>query len=223
MTKEQEGGPEEPFRQVGQDKATAEAEKPERTWETEAQANFKFLKELGYEVDEKEVRTKIKEKYDSMTKEEKKEFIWFFYVPNGVKLSEISKKMKGRYLLSSTFSSEEMDQFKMQESLEEAYVVATRYQQEPDEDSLGEKAQSAEKWEQTGKRYMNPLIGMLADMRWYQENGSHLNEKNDTMSPSVRSVDGYVPFLRSYSYGSVLLDGHPSGHPVKIIGIREIV
>jgi hypothetical protein len=190
---------------------------PEITKESEIKATVEFWHSLGVEVDEADVREKIEalpevEGYDR-----------FVYVPKGIKISEVWEKMSERYPNYSYI--EGIDEITSpRDNQESAYAIATKFQEKPDEDSLGDKAKSPEEWEKTDDTFMSPMEYMIAEMRYHAETGQHLDGSTATWCPGSRTAGGNVPFLRFDSDdGKVVLNGSDPGDRDPRGGVRRVV
>ena len=167
----------------------------ERTRESEIKANVEFWKGLGVEVDEADVRAKIEEL------PEVEGFDWYIYVPKDAEISDLERKSESMIRVSKNDDDlGNFDQIKQPRSdLEASYAVAARYQQEPDEDTLGDGVEPATEWEKKDDSFMSPTEYMVAMMRWQRQEGTHLDEANQTIFPGSRTqkgkvlVMGYVP------------------------------
>lgn len=164
-----------------------EQEKPERTRETEIKANVEFWQSKGVAISEEEIRQAIE------ALPEVEGFSWYLVIPKGLKNSEIWRMIENE-MRTSTYVI--VDNINMPRITEETYSVAARYSQEPDEDSLGEHAQSACDHEKTQDQFMTPAERMVAELRWFEENDTHLDEDgNITLCPNSRDTNGTVPHL----------------------------
>lgn len=105
-----------------------------------------------------------------------------------------------------------------------AFVAFARFSQEPDEDSLGEKAQTALDWEKTGRQFMSPKQAMVAREAYRRLTGKQMDEKNQTMCPGSRSGFGSVPrlYFSPGDRGVYLNDCNP-GDRVSFLGVRRVV
>jgi len=194
-----------------------EQEKPQRTRESEIHSNVEFWQNLGVEVDESEIRATIE------ALPEKEGFDWYLAIPKGTKMSEVWQKMAESYPNRKP-KDIILDDIQMPRSAEETYALATHYSQGPDNDSVRENAKPAEDWEASGKTYMSPLERAVADMRWYAENGTHLDDHYRTMCPGSRMADGDVPSLvYSPNADTVGLHGVFSDEISAALGVREVI
>jgi|GEM_PF-3961134 len=193
-----------------------EREKPERTRETEIQANVELWQSLGIEVDEADVRAQI----EALPKREG--FDWFHYIPEGIKNSQLIKLMEDRFPVWVWEGVGDPDKIKMPRTTKESYAVACRLQQEPDKDSLGENAKSALDWEKTEDQFMSPLERMVAELRWQKEQGSHLDEKYWTWCPGSRAAGDRVPYLSFVDDEVCLSADHPEVRD-PFLGVRRVV
>jgi hypothetical protein len=160
-----------------------------RTFDSEVKANVEFWKGTKWELSESEVRSKMEEIRE---KAEEKGMDWYFVMPKGIKVPEIFQMMKERYHYLND-SNINLHTISMPEISDETYAVATKFQQEPDKDSLGELAKSPSDWEKIPDQFMNIPTQLVADMRYFQETSRHLNEENTTISPRSREWSGSVP------------------------------
>lgn len=196
-----------------------EAKEPQRTPETEAQAIVEFYQGIGIEVDPADVRAKIEAKRADAEKEGLEAFT---YLPKDIKISKLLKIAKADYPVWVWEGIGDPDTIKMPRTTQESYAVAHHYTQEPDEDSLGDKARSGLDWEKTDNSYMGPLERLAFGMRWHKENGTQLDEKYVTLCPGSRAAGGRVPCL-SFSGGRVRLSSdHPGGRGPGW-GVRRVV
>lgn len=158
----------------------------ERTRESEIGANVEFWRNFGVEVDESVVRETIE------ALPEREGYDWYMFIPEGVKTSAVFEKMKESFTAENFLG--DLDKIRMPRTATEAYAVAARYSQEPDEDSLKSHSKKNEEWENSGENFMTPLERMVAELRWYQENGNHLDEQNMTVCPGTRLRHEKAPF-----------------------------
>ena len=70
---------------------------------------------------------------------------------------------------------------------------------------------------------MNPAVRLVADMRYFQETGKHLDEKNATMSPRSRNEITHVPAVSfsAVNHNVVIVD-HFFKHAYPNTGIRKV-
>jgi hypothetical protein len=193
-----------------------------RTRESEIKANLEFWNSLGIEgveIDEDD----IKEKISALPEKEGHDF--YLYLPEKVISSQLISKMREWHPVD-VWGEDNLDQMEMPRTTKESYAVAIRHQQEPDADSLGDKAKNAENWErEEGKvNFITPLEYLVAELRYHQEEGQHLDENNWTLCPGSRTADGGVPFLSFVpSGGKVYLNSYHPGHRFPSLGVRRVV
>jgi hypothetical protein len=194
-----------------------------RTKELEIKANLEFWNSLGIkgvEIAEADIREKI----DALP--EKEGYDFYLYLPKKVTISQLINKMRERYPVYA-WGEDTLDQIEMPRTTKESYVVAIRHQQEPDGDSLGDKAKNAKNWERDEKKdsFITPLEYLVAELRYHQEEGQHLDEKNWTLCPGSRTADGEVPFLYfspDSGGGVYLASSHPDNR-YPVLGVRRVV
>jgi len=196
-----------------------EQEKPkERTKESEITTNIELWQTLGEKIDLADIQREI----DALPEIEGYNF--YLYIPKGAKLDRIWEKFaktnpvkrEPLYDLSSWH-------LKMSRDTRNSYAVAAHYQQEPDDDSLGDNARSSLDWEKTDEQYMTPLEVIIAEMRWHKENGPHLNEKNITICPRSR-MSGTVPCLDcNRDNGKVAIFPISLDATTKSMGVRKVI
>lgn len=194
-----------------------EKETKERTKESEIKANIDFWKDLGIEVDEEEVRREIEAIPDV------KGYDWYTYIPMGIKLEDIWKLAKEKF---SALGGKYANLIEMPESGEKSQAFAARYQQEPEKFSLGELAKSTRKWEETNFHFMNPLVRIICEMRWFQSEGSHLDEINATIFPNTRDGENgarirYPADLNAVYFESIDLDKTYGKEGVRLVITRD--
>ena len=107
---------------------------------------------------------------------------------------------------------------------EDSYAVAAHYSQEPDDDSLGQK----KSWQDTCKTYMTATERIVAEMRWFKEHNSHLDEKNRTLCIGTMYKGGYTQHYVDFWFGPIeqkvlmtatqVLPYYPPDH-----GVREVI
>jgi len=185
---------------------------------------------LEVDVDEAQVRAAIE------AIPEKEGFDWYLFLPEKIKNSDIWKKMEERFTVGNYLG--DPDKIRMPRTTKESYAVATHYSQEPDEDSVDDKSRSFKDWEQSGETFMTPLERMVAELRWFQENGTHLDEKYMTVfngsrlkSPeaplfSFGQSDYWdrIPLMRFYSRtNEVTLNGGPPQGGHREAGVRRVI
>ncbi len=154
---------------IKEDKLWVEEEKAKRTKEAEISANCDFWKEMGVEVDEEDVRTKI----EAMPEVEG--FDWYLYIPDGNyggfglerPFRDASQPFKN---VVSYPGRGGIGDITWPRQKEKNYVVAARYQQEPDKDTLSKKDKHGY-WsghtpefyeEKEGLEFMNPVERAVA-------------------------------------------------------------
>lgn len=201
-----------------------EAKPKERTKESEIKANVEFWQGLGVEVDEEDVRCEIE------AIPEVEGFDWYHYIPKDVKNSEIWDKMAE---LFDVYKPEYLDQgainaIQMPRTTEKAYAVASRYSQEPDKESTGDinSDRNIYDWEQTDIEFMSPLERMVAEIRYFQENNSHLDQKNDTTCPGshIPILSDQTPIFYKGDDGSTCLGKYPPrGKNYPDHGVRRVI
>ncbi|MDD3774070.1 MAG: hypothetical protein PHW50_02225 [Patescibacteria group bacterium] len=175
-----------------------EPTEPKRTRESEIKANIEFWKDLGVEVDPEDVKEKIEE----LTEVEGKD--WYIYVPHKMDLPNLLIKMTDMFPSYSpkdyegliTYSTDVYGKpkpiyvfpslFSPRNASKNSYAIAATYQQEPDENSIG--AKDPFEWEKSEEDYMTLLERTIAEMRWFQENKTHLDNKFRTICPGVHKV-----------------------------------
>ena len=186
----------------------------ERTKESEIKDNVEFWKKLGIEVDEADVRREIE------AIPEVEGFDWYFYIPQGIEFDKLWDNIGCR----KNFDDDESDYefFKTPRSTDKSYGIASRYSQEPDEDSLGEKAKSAEDWEKTNDQFMNLLERLIAEMRWSWNNKGYLDEKFITICPGNRSVLGNVVTVEHEGSNLEVCCDDPSTIDARM-GVRRVI
>ena len=213
-------------------------ETTERSKESEIKANLEFWRDLGIEIDEADVREKV----ESLPEVEG--FNWYFYMPKGITASQLISEMRKIFRFPVQMSTDtpdpsldigDPDKFEMpRNASEKSYVVAARYQQEPDKESLGEEnAKSSKDWESTKETFfMTALERIVAEMRWYKETGSHLDLIGVTLTPGCRAANGEVPsftFHQDRIYPeddflkNVYITSYGSGLRNPNLGVRRIV
>ena len=205
-------------------KGNPEQEKSAEAMKEIVEKEVAFWKKLGVEVKEADVKAKIE------ALPEVEGFDHFVYVPQGIKMSEVFNKMEENgQPVYSPFSPEKMDAFKkvkpdMRDNQKDSYAIATRFQPEPDADTLGDKAKSAEEWEETGETFMQPMEYLITAMRYQTETDRHLDENTYTICPGSRASDGDVPGLGFFAdFGRVrLYDGYPDDRDSRY-GVRRVV
>lgn len=238
---------------TGEDIGAQEREiAPERTRESEIRANIEFWQKesgrLGIKLEEQEVRTAVE------ALPEKEGYDWIIVVPKGVRIPDALQAATGHRgrLITDALQAEmgyrgepgvyyeyvNSDKIEMPRRSDNTYAIAARYSQEPDRDSLGiRKAKSAEKWENTGEKFMTPLELIIAEGRWHKENKAHLNKKNTTLFPGSRTEDGKVPYSRNirrsvpmdplhgpgYYLREVILDSCDPGKRHHRMGVRRVI
>ena len=104
----------------------------ERTRESEIQANVELWRDLGIEVDESDVRAKIEEL------PEVEGFNWYFYMPKGIKTSEIWTILKEEYNAVELYkvSTVDIDATTLPRSNDQdSYAIACRYSRDSDPDT----------------------------------------------------------------------------------------
>ena len=201
----------------------------ERTKETEIRAVIEFWKNKGVYVREKEVIEAI----ESLPEVEG--INWYMVIPEDLtnqKVWGLARKIispNADYAFATTINGEGRQ---LPRRYEKTYAIGAHYSEEPDEDSLGEKAKSPKEWVKTGKTFMNLLEKTAYDLRYNFESGNNddrLDRKSYTMDPNARtpSRPGFecAPVIcfsaqrRGFGIDSAL--GPDSKAPG--IGIREIV
>jgi len=177
-----------------------DAEKTEqRTKEMEIKANVDFWKGLGIEVNEEDVRREIE------AVPEVEGFNWYLYIPKSIKPTEMIEQIRKTTPVWCTFEEAlkydgayyddpendlNIDNFNStRNSQDTEYAISARYKQYPDEDSVGEGARCADEWAQTGEDYMTMLEWFVAEMRWHQENDSHLDQRVKGSSKTITPND----------------------------------
>lgn len=169
---------------------------PERTKESEIQANIEFWQDLGVEVDPEDVREKI----EALPEVEAFDY-YVFMPPTSGSLREVSERTislisDGSFTINrNNHGGQRTEMGEGFRRTQESYAFAIRYQQEPDKDTLGENAKSAEDWEETGDAYLMPGERLIAGAQWYQREGTHLDEDFSTLCPGTRAEGGSVPYL----------------------------
>lgn len=158
-----------------------EDEKPverKRTRESEITANVEFWRDLGIKVDEADVRREI-EKIPEV-----EGFDWYIYMPEGVKATDLLSKIQ-KPGIPDYIDPEEIG------SVRKSYAIATRYQQEPDQETLGDYYDRNKtpiyyqnQTKKNGQYYMSIGERLAAELRWRGNGRSHLDEKNFTVCPN---------------------------------------
>lgn len=215
--------------------------------ESEVQRNVGFWHKLGFEVNEKDV----KEKIEALPRVEGMD--WLIYVPEDLKtratirkanLEGAIKQIPGEKKLWSMMTFWIKDKngkhdFTPRSNAESSYAIATRHQQEPDEDSLGDKARTAIEWQKSDSEFMQPNELIIANMMWQLEHGgdNYLDTSHITMCPGSMVNNG-IYGLTSEDEGTewVKYDGLRSYPRTKVhtidinpyivnpnIGVRKIV
>lgn len=163
----------------------------ERTRESEIKANIDFWndpfwKEQGIEVDADDIEKKIEE----LPKVEG--FDWYIYVPNGLKMSLLWSRLgqlmpvdddpfgwdPGRSV------DEIVGRRNLPQDKGETYAIAARYEREsgfdPERDHLDVNIQTEVSWEKIKRFYssfMSPPERVIAEMRWYSDNGNYMDDQ----------------------------------------------
>lgn len=205
----------------------------ERTKESEIKANVEFWQELGFEVDEEDVRSEIE------AIPEVKGFDWYIFSPKDVKLSEVWNKFKEKHQdyskITRQLTEESVEEINEPRFLDKNYAVAARYQQEPDWDSIDGNGKPAPEWKRSRETFMNPLERMIYGMRWYSENGTHLDQEHATLFPQEEYYDGFthhnnvraIGEKRNFGISSALLsyvkNTDPTGRPRPELGVRRVI
>lgn len=174
------------------------AEVLERTRETEIKSNIEFWRSEGIEVNEEEVREAIG------ALPEIEGFGWYLVMPKGMRNDEIWGMIKAEIPAERRRSVYEkclVNYVDAPRTPQKLYAVAARYNQEPDADSLGENAKLSLDYEKDGAQYMTPTEWMVAELRWFRENHTHLDMKNCTLCPNCRTENGTIPILTSSLVG----------------------
>lgn len=198
----------------------------ERTRESEIQRNIDMLRDLserGEGVDEADVRARIE------ALPEIEGFDWYHYVPGRMNFDKALDNTKARAAVQFF----EMDTTRQSR---ESYAFASRYQQEPDADSLGENNKSSREWLEGEGLFMEPAEVLIADAAWFKETGTHLNSKHDMLCPSVTAkgvmsggsivgMPGSGPARMWYDeeHKVIGVDVVPIGGHSPNIGIRRVV
>lgn len=201
----------------GIDQVEPESSK-ERTRELEIKANFEILRREGFAVFEEDIRDEI------MKLPEVKDFDFYLYIPKDTVVSEVVSKTFVDFDGNSTLKSSELDLIEMPRRPEKAYAIAARYNQGPDENSLGENAKSAEEYEKTDNKYMTPLERIFAEMRWMKENHTHMDERGATMFPGCRTKHKEVPFICVENMNEkVSMNGYYPSESHPDFGVRQVI
>ena len=201
-------------------KTKPEQENFEETIKKIVENEVTFWKKMGVEVDEADIKEKIKAMPELV------DFDHYVYVPQGIKMSEVFEKMKkvGQEA-SSHYSTVQMDEFiTPRDNQKDSYAIAARFQPEPDADSLGDNAKSAEEWEKTDNTFMSPIEYFIIAMRYQTETNRYLDENTYTHCPGSRAPNGDVPNLYFHAFdGEVRIDGDASSSRRPCSGIRRVV
>lgn len=123
-----------------------------------------------------------------------------------------------------TYKYIEPERIKTKGETGKATVAFTGFNQEADDDTLGENAKKAVDWEKTGESFMSPKVAMVAREAYRRLIGKQMDEKNVTMCPGSRSEDGDVPYLDFVSglRGVDLSDVNPENRSPSF-GVRRVV
>jgi uncharacterized protein YerC len=172
-----------------------------------------------------------------MSEEEKKDLTMLIYLPEQTTTADAWQMVKDSTPTREAYdpSTDEGKITTEGERDEKAIVAFGRYQQEPDEDSLGDKAKPAEDWEEetkeTDQKYMSPKLRMVANELYRLSEGKQpdgkfkqLDEKNFTLCPGSRTADGKVPNLSfNPDHGEVYLSSFHPGYQYPSLGVRRVV
>ena len=214
-------------------KEPKEEEEKERTRETEIKRNVEKWKVrakiLELDIDGATIEAEVRAAIEAVPEEKAKELgpeVAYDVMFKGVKPSQILRLAKEH---SRFYEWDGMDEYFDTQKLprsnqEKSYAIAYAFQQEPDEDSLGERAKSAEGWKKKGGEFMALPERVLAGASWKEEKGSDLDEKNITLCAGSRAHSGDVSGV-SFSSGDreVHVDGCNPGARVPILGVRRVV
>ena len=192
--------------------------------EAEVKSNLEFWQELGIEVNEVDIRKKIRKI------PEVEGFDHYIYVPKGIKLSELWEKMKEKqpvYDFSMSLAS--MDAIEninpdTRDNKDDSYAIAVKFQPEPDADTLGDNAKSAEEWNKLGDTFISPIEYLITAMRYHAETGKHLDESTYTICPGSRFFFDSAPglFFDPGSGGIGLFDDYPT-YRYPSAGVRRVI
>lgn len=177
-------------------------------------------------VDAREILEAAQSLQTEMSEDERKEFTMLIYGPKGTTVGSawamVEKENPTRQKHKLVYSGDKISEIKTEGETDKAFIAFARYSQEPDEDSLGEKAKSASDWEETGQKFMSPKLRMIAGEMYRRAEGRQLDEKYKTVFPGSRMWSGYVPMFDSYA-GTVSSGAMTPEYRSPQMGVRRVV
>jgi hypothetical protein len=161
-----------------------------------------------------------------MDESDKQELTMPIYSKKGLTTSETFKMIEkknpwGNYISLNGLTPVDADCQPISET-DKATVAFTRFNQEPDEDSIGKNAKSAEEWEKTDKRFISPKLMILAGMAYQRLTRKQMNDDNWTMFPGFRMLENAIPRLRFFQSTGVQLSFDVPKHNDPWNGVRRI-
>lgn len=174
-----------------------------------------------YGEDAGQILEKLRAKQATLSEQERGVYKLPIYVPE-----KFSTASAWRMVKKENIVHEFIDPAKIttEGETEEAVVAFARQSKDPDADSLGDNAKSAEEWEKTGQKFMSPRQRMIAGVLFSRLTGRQMDEENLTLCPGSRDVSGFVPCFDFFSaYGRVNLNSSPLINRNPDLGVRRVV
>jgi hypothetical protein len=159
-------------------------------WKNEIFKPAGIFKHAEPNITAESILQRAQELQAEMSEEDRKDLTMLIYLPAGLHIEDAWKAIPySKRKISDPNLLFEYVRGKASKVEVGSIVAFSHYNQEPDVNSLGRSARSANQWEETNQEFMSPLLRVAADAFYEKAHGKPLDSENITMCPSYKETD----------------------------------